>query len=94
MDMTYDPEINMACIRLRRKTAKVTTISVSDELNIDLAADGRIYGIELLNANEQLGSQPIKKFIVHNRKTGKKAELSLAGLSNRSCRKNKMKTAC
>jgi hypothetical protein len=29
-------------------------VQVSDELNIDLAADGRIYGIELLNANAQL----------------------------------------
>jgi hypothetical protein len=32
----------------------VENICVSDELNIDLAPDGTIYGIELLNANEQL----------------------------------------
>lgn len=30
------------------------TIRISAELNIDLAPDGTVYGIELLNANEQL----------------------------------------
>jgi uncharacterized protein YuzE len=79
MDLTYDSEFNFAYIRFRRKNAKVTTIAVSDELNVDLAPDGRIYGIELLNANEQLGSQRIKKLIVRNRRPGKKTELSLAG---------------
>ncbi len=79
MDLTYDSQFNIAYIRFRRKTAKVTTIAVSDELNVDVAADGCIYGIELLNANEQLGSQRIKKLIVRNRQSGKKGELPLAG---------------
>jgi uncharacterized protein YuzE len=79
MDMTYDSQFNIAYIRFRRKTAKVTTVAVSDELNVDLAPDGRIYGIELLNANQQLGSQRIKKLIVRNRHSGKKSELPLAG---------------
>jgi len=79
MDLTYDSEINIAYIRFRRKTAKVTTIAVSDEMNVDVAPDGRIYGIELLNANQQLGSQRTKKLIVRNRQSGRKAELRLAG---------------
>ena len=54
MKLSYDPRYNIAYIRLREKTAEVETICVSDELNIDLAPDGTIYGIELLNANEQL----------------------------------------
>jgi uncharacterized protein YuzE len=78
-NLTYDSEFNIAYIRFRRKTAKVTTVAVSDELNVDLAPDGRIYGIELLNANEQLGSQRIKRLIVRNRQSGKKGELPLAG---------------
>jgi uncharacterized protein YuzE len=41
-------------LRLRPKGAQVETIRVSDELNVDIAPDGSIYGIELLNANEQL----------------------------------------
>jgi uncharacterized protein YuzE len=54
MKLTYDPRHNVAYIRLREKLGQVETICVSDELNIDLAPDGTIYGIELLNANEQL----------------------------------------
>ena len=54
MKLTYDPRHNVAYIRLREKAGEVETICVSDEINIDLAPDGTIYGIELLNANEQL----------------------------------------
>jgi len=32
----------------------VTTIKISDDMNIDIAPDGTVYGIEMLNANEQL----------------------------------------
>jgi len=79
MHLTYDSEFNVAYIRFRRKPAKVTTVAVSDELNVDLAPDGRIYGIELLNANQQLGSQRVKKLIVEDRRSGQKGELALAG---------------
>ncbi|MBI4737571.1 MAG: DUF2283 domain-containing protein, partial [candidate division NC10 bacterium] len=54
MRLTYDPRHNIAYIRLREKRAEVESIRVSDELTVDLAPDGIIYGIELLNANEQL----------------------------------------
>jgi uncharacterized protein YuzE len=30
---------------------------LSDEVNIDISSDGKIYGIEFLNANDQLKSQ-------------------------------------
>jgi uncharacterized protein YuzE len=79
MDLTYDSQFNIAYIRLRRKSAKVTTVAVSDELNVDVGPDGRIYGIELLNANEQLGSQRVKKLNITNRRSGKKTQLPLAG---------------
>lgn len=78
MQLTYHPELNIAYIRFRKKRAKVTTVAVSDELNVDIDADGRVYGIELLNANEQFGAQRIKKLIVENSRSGKKAQLSLA----------------
>jgi uncharacterized protein YuzE len=32
----------------------VESIKISDELIIDMTPDGMVYGIELLNANEQL----------------------------------------
>lgn len=54
MKLTYDPRYNVAYIHLREKTTEVETIRISEELNIDLTPDGTVYGIELLNANEQL----------------------------------------
>ena len=54
MKLTYDPRYNIAYLRLHEKTAEVETIHVSDQVNIDMAPDGTVYGIELLNANEQL----------------------------------------
>jgi len=55
MKLTYDPQYNVAYIKLHEKTDEVTTIKISDEINIDIGTDGTAYGIELLNANEQLG---------------------------------------
>ena len=79
MHLSYDPEYNIAYIRLRPKRAKVTTVAVSDELNVDLGPDGKVYGIELLNANQQLGSSRVKTLVVQNRRSGKKSQLALAG---------------
>jgi uncharacterized protein YuzE len=56
MRLTYDPRLGVGYIRLREPSGPVETICVSDELNVDLAPDGTIYGIELLNANEQLSA--------------------------------------
>jgi len=54
MQLSYDPRFNIAYIRFRPKTSEVESIKISDELIIDIAPEGTIYGIELLNANEQL----------------------------------------
>ena len=54
MKLTYDPRYNIAYLRLQEKTSQVETVRVSESLNVDLAPDGTVYGIELLNANEQL----------------------------------------
>src|SRR5436190_23487041 len=54
MKLTYDPRRNIGYLRFHEKTAEVETIQVSDSLNVDIAPDGTIYGIELLNANQQL----------------------------------------
>jgi len=76
MDITYDPKYNIAYIRLRRKASGVKTVQVSEELNIDLAPNGKVYGIELLNAKEQLIRG--KKISFTNESTGKARELPLA----------------
>jgi uncharacterized protein YuzE len=54
MKLTFDRKHNIAYLRLRPKGSGVETIRVSEELNVDIAPDGTVYGIELLNANEQL----------------------------------------
>jgi uncharacterized protein YuzE len=54
MKLTYDPRYNIAYLRLKERAAEVETLRISDTLNVDLAPDGTVYGIEFLNANEQL----------------------------------------
>jgi uncharacterized protein YuzE len=46
---------------------------------VDIGPDGKVYGIELLNANQQLGSKKVKKLMVENRLSGKKSSLAIAG---------------
>lgn len=79
MKLTYDPRYNVAYIRLLEKKAQVETIQVSDELNIDIAPDGRVYGIELLNANRQLRGPNGGRLVVRNEALGKEVEVPLAG---------------
>ena len=56
MQLTYDPARNIAYLRLREPAgAEVGTIRLSDGVNVDLAPDGSIYGVEPLNADAQLG---------------------------------------
>ncbi len=54
MKLTYDPRYNVGYLKLLDKSGIVETVTISDQLHIDLAPDGRVFGIELLNANEQL----------------------------------------
>lgn len=77
MKLTYDPRYNIAYIYLKEKPTEVETIRISDALNIDLAPDGTIYGIELLNANEQLRGMDGGKFLIVNEATGRKSEVVL-----------------
>jgi uncharacterized protein YuzE len=78
MRLTYDPRYNIAYLRLHEKITEVETIKVSDELNVDMAPDGTIYGIELLNANEQLRKENGGRILVINEATGEQTEIPLA----------------
>ena len=77
MKVTYDPRHNIAYIRLRAKTVEVETVQVSEDLNIDLAPDGTVYGIELLNANEQLRGGDGGLLVLFNEARGEQRELPL-----------------
>ena len=76
MKLTYDPRHNIAYLQLHEKTAQVETLHISDELNIDLAPDGTVYGIELLNANTQLQATDQGKFVIINEALGQRREVS------------------
>ena len=77
MKLTYDPRYNVAYIHLKQKTTEVETIRISEELNVDLAPDGTVYGIELLNANEQLVPGADGKLVVVNEERGQTTEIAL-----------------
>jgi len=76
MKLTYDSRRNIAYIRLQEKGAQVETIRVSDALNVDIAPDGTIYGLELLNANEQLQADNGALVLV-NEAIGERREIRL-----------------
>jgi len=75
MKLSYDAKANIAYMRFHEKRGTVTTLKISDEVNIDIAADGTIYGIELLNANEQLADDHGRLIVEAG---GKRQEIALA----------------
>ena len=78
MRFTYDPRYNIAYIRFHEKSTEVENIRISDELVVDMSPDGTIYGIELLNAHEQLKREDMGKLLVINEATGEQSELPLS----------------
>ena len=78
MKFTYDPRYSIAYLRFQEKQAQVESIQLSDELVVDLAPDGTVYGIELLNANEQLRRDDEGCLLVINEATGSHVQVPLA----------------
>ena len=76
MEISYDKKYNIAYIKIQEKTSKVETITLSDEVNIDISPDGKIYGIELLNATNQLKPQD-NELIFTDTATGKKTKIPI-----------------
>ena len=77
MRFSYDPRYNIAYIRFGEKGTEVEAVRVSDEIIVDMAPDGSVYGIELLNANEQLRRGEPGSLVVLNEATGESSELPL-----------------
>jgi uncharacterized protein YuzE len=77
MKITIDKKYNIAYISLHPKTEEVETIKLSEEMNVDVAPDGTIYGIELLNANAQLAGEDGGVLVVIDEARGKLAEVEL-----------------
>jgi uncharacterized protein YuzE len=79
MKISYDPQYNIAYIMLKEKTAKVNSIKISEEMVIDIADDGSVYGVELLNANEQLNNSHDGTIEFINLLSGNKLEYQIPG---------------
>ena len=79
MKLTYDPRRNIAYLRFQEKGDSVETIRVSDAVNLDIAPDGTVYGVELLNANEQLQASDEGMLVVVNEAIGDRREIRLTG---------------
>ena len=78
MKVTYNFNNNTGYIALREKNGSVQTVQICKDVNIDIAEDGTVFGIELLNANEQLADGPVRKLIVQNATTGASTEVELS----------------
>lgn len=78
MKLTYDPTFDIAYIRFREKKEQVDSVRLGEELIIDIAPDGKLYGIELLNASDQLLSEDLGKLLIVNEKSGEKLEMNLS----------------
>ena len=77
MKFTYDRRFNVGYISFKKKQNDAESVRVSDELVVDLAPDGTVYGIELLNANEQLKCEDTGELVVINEETSQNSELPL-----------------
>lgn len=82
MQLSYDSRYNIAYVRLHEKTAEVQTIRVSDQINIDIGPDGTVYGIELLNANDQLQGEDQGNLVIINEARGERQEIPLGGIAS------------
>jgi uncharacterized protein YuzE len=74
---TYDPRYNIAYIRFADKRSGVEAIRVSEGLVVDMTPDGTVYGIELLNANDQLKGNNGDVSLFINEATGERIKLPL-----------------
>jgi len=93
MKFTYDPRFNVGYIRFKNKKAGAESIKLSEELVVDLAPDGTVYGIELLNANDQMQRDDTGQFAVINEETGEETKFALKIKTAKKKRRTRSKTA-
>jgi uncharacterized protein YuzE len=62
MRITYDAEADALYIRFLETT--VTTQHVAEGIAVDYAADGRIAGIEILDAHERFGDPDVFRRVI------------------------------
>lgn len=62
MRITYDTEVDALYIRFIETT--VTTQHVAEGIAVDYAGDGRIAGIEILDARKRFGDQEVFRRVI------------------------------
>ncbi len=78
MRLTYDPDANVAYIRLREQRGDIETIQVTADFLVDIDTTGSVCGIELLNANEQLNGSDGGNVVFVNPLSGEETALKVA----------------
>ncbi len=67
MKIAYDPQVDALYIRFIDEPAQVTTQRLSEEVAVSYAPDGRIMGVEILDASESVfPSEEERKVVVQN----------------------------
>ena len=77
MMLTYDLRHDLAYLRLGTPGTHVETVRMSDDVNVDVASDGTVYGIELLHATAQLRRDDDGLLVVVDEARGERRTLTL-----------------
>ena len=80
MKLTYDEKYNIAYLYITNEMnngskIELKSVTISDDVVVDLLPDGNIFGIELLNANTQIKDF---KFTFNNSNKGTTKEFEFA----------------
>jgi uncharacterized protein YuzE len=78
MRITVNRKLNVAYVHLRdRRADTVETEQLSDDLLLDVGSDGTVYGLELLNASEQLRDGDLAQLEVADEESGETTSVAL-----------------
>ena len=78
MRITVNRKLNVAYVYLRdRRADTVETEQLSDDLLLDVGSDGTVYGLELLNASEQLRDGDLAQLEVADEESGETTSVAL-----------------
>lgn len=77
MCITVNRKLNVAYVHLQDRPDTVETKQLSDDLMLDVGSDGTVYGLELLNAKEQLRSADLAQLEVSDEESGETTRVAL-----------------
>ena len=77
MRITVNRKLNVAYVHLQDRPDTVETEQLSDDLLLDVGSDGTVYGLELLNASEQLRDGDLAQLEVADEESGETTRVAL-----------------